>query len=153
MFTVKRIVNGDITLTSSEEVTLSTNGGKLFKEAVQLAMNPTSVPYEDLPEGADIKGIRLALPKGVEIEGIDEEVANMVVHQIVNVQERRDLDSIEPFVLTACAPGPNNVNEAIGVVVSHFIEDNVSVASYDFYYKGDEVYVVNEQNVTVGSLR
>jgi len=153
MFTVKRIVNGDITLSSSEEVTLSLNGGKLFNEAVQLAMNPTPMAREDLPEGSGVRGIRLALPEGKEIEGIDEEFADMVVHQIVNVQERRDVDSIEPFILTACAPGVNAVTEAIGVVVSHFIEDGVSVASYDFYYRGDEVYVVNEQNVTVHSLR
>ena len=146
MLTVKRIINGDIHLSEhDEDITIGTRGGKAYKEAINYTKNPTD------PDGFDellrtAESIR-------EVQADTVELGGMESFQISGVTVYRDNVYGKETVLLGASPGTNEVTDAIGVLVTHINGPEECTVDYEFFYPGDELYIVNSNGKTVHALK
>lgn len=149
MYTVKRIIDGDIIFTEHAAPIIGPNRGKpsrSFREAVEYVRNPSALEPE-APKLADLK------PR-VEIQGSEGTVLNGgSVNEITGVTLILNQETGQQNVAISVAPGERTVEEALGVLVTEKTTDGWQEIQYDFIYPGEQVYVTDRFGNTVESLR
>lgn len=145
MYTVKRIIDGDEHGTFVEDWLVSEKGGKTFKEAVELARNPTPldpIPYEQaFPE----------LPGNVEPQNITNPVAYYIAGVTVI---RGGHENGSDLVLTGANPGTWTLEQARAVLVTNKLNaDGEQEVDYDFIFPGEELYITDRFGNTVKAIR
>lgn len=145
MYTVKRIIDGDEHGTFVEDWLVSEKGGKTFKEALELARNPTPldpIPYEQaFPD----------LPEGVEAQTITNSTAYYIAG--VTVIRGGHVNGSD-LVLTGANPGTWTLEQARAVLVTNKINDDGEMeVDYDFIFPGEELYITDRFGNTVKALR
>ena len=140
MYTLKMIIDGDVSIREEESITLSRAGGKLFNTALELVEESKQMAVA-CAEGQQAQG---AL-----VHGVDAVTAHKKPLALETSAVELCTDGDEQFVLCAGREGNRELNTAIGVVVTT-LENG---ARYEFVYAGDQVYVVNRDGRTVETLR
>jgi hypothetical protein len=165
MYTVKRIIDGDVSGFESANWTIGRNGlkpGKTFQDAVAYSRTPTPMDPCDLPATGvltlgDVKSAAMERldTGGIEVQGESNTLSASTAYEISGVTVipgggRND----EDLVLVGAVPGTREVTEALGVVVTTRInEDQMHEVQYDFVYPGMQVYITDRFGNTVESLR
>ncbi len=158
-YTVKRIVDGDISGFGTDDWTISRNGvkpGKTFLEAVALAHSPSPLsPLDAAPTLAELKSASVEkLGGAVEVQGVEVQGSDTAFEIGGVTVIRGGGHNHEDLVMVGANPGTRDLSEALGVVVS--VKDNregQQEVQYDFIYPGEQVYITDCHGNTVESLR
>ena len=147
MLTVKRIINGDIHLSEhDEDITIGTRHGKAYNEAINYTKNPTDPEeFDEIIRTA--KSVREVQAGEVYLQ------ETMNPYQISGVTVYRDNMYGKETVMLGASSGKNEVTDAIGVLVTHTNDPEGCTVDYEFFYPGDELYVVNSNGKTVHALK
>lgn len=165
MYTVKRIIDGDVSGFETADWSISRNGatpGKTFREAVAYARAPSPLdPSDEAQTLADIKAQAIArfnpetkVPQ--EIQGQHGVVlGDGPFYEIGGVTViRGGAHDNTDLVLVGANPGTRGLSEALGVVVTTRTNSSKEQeVQYDFVYPGEQVYITDRFGNTVESLR
>lgn len=146
MYTVKRIIDGDVSGFESADWSISRNGatpGKTFLEAVAFARAPS--PLEPI-EAAQTVGQSVAVT-ATFVGGTAYEIGGVTVIR-GGAHDNTDL------VLVGANPGTRELSEALGVVVTTRTNSSKEQeVQYDFVYPGEQVYITDRFGNTVEYIR